>query len=109
MDRWPSWVSRMMDYLAIPPADEVRGAVAAPPSKSATNRALLLAALSGSAVAIERPLESEDTRALARCLSGMGAVFEADRERLSVRGPLAGPPGREVELDVGESGTAARF
>src|SRR6266496_2165257 len=58
----------MTDYIAIPPAKEVRGTVAAPPSKSATNRALILAALSETEVEIECPLESEDTRALIRCL-----------------------------------------
>ncbi len=99
----------MTDYLAIPPAKEVRGTVAAPPSKSATNRALVLAALSDSAVEIARPLESEDTRALRRCLAAMGARFEETPEGLRVRGPLAGPGGRAVTLDAAESGTAARF
>jgi len=99
----------MADYIAIPPAREVRGTVAAPPSKSATNRALVLAALSETPVEIERPLESEDTRALAVCLAAMGAIFEPSRSGLRVHGPLAGPPGREVALDARESGTAARF
>jgi 3-phosphoshikimate 1-carboxyvinyltransferase len=99
----------MMDYLAIPPAKEVSGTVAAPPSKSATNRALVLAALSDAAVEIVRPLESEDTRALRRCLAAMGATLEAVQQGLRVRGPLAGPADREVTLDAGESGTAARF
>src|SRR5947207_958104 len=39
----------MTDYLAFPPAAGVRGTVAAPPSKSATNRALVLASLSETA------------------------------------------------------------
>jgi 3-phosphoshikimate 1-carboxyvinyltransferase len=99
----------MTDYIAIPPAKEVRGSVAAPPSKSATNRALVLAALSDAAVEIARPLESEDTRALGRCLAAMGASIEAVERGLRVRGPLAGPADREVTLDAGESGTAARF
>ena len=99
----------MTDYLAFPPAAGVRGTVAAPPSKSATNRALVLAALSDSAVAIANPLESEDTRALRRCLAAMGARFEAVPAGLRVRGPLAGPGDRETPLDAGESGTAARF
>jgi 3-phosphoshikimate 1-carboxyvinyltransferase len=97
------------DYLAFPPAKEVRGTVAAPPSKSATNRALVLAALSETAVEIADPLESEDTRALERCLAAMGARFEASPRVLSVHGPLAGAGGREIKLDAGESGTAARF
>ena len=99
----------MSDYLAFPPARGVSGTVAAPPSKSATNRALVLAALSDSAVAIVNPLESEDTRALLRCLAAMGARFETVPAGLRVGGPLAGPRDREITLDAGESGTAARF
>jgi 3-phosphoshikimate 1-carboxyvinyltransferase len=99
----------MIDYLAFPPAKGVRGTVAAPPSKSATNRALVLAALSETAVEIAGPLESEDTRALRRCLVAMGATFETVPAGLRVCGPLAGPGDREASLDAGESGTAARF
>jgi 3-phosphoshikimate 1-carboxyvinyltransferase len=99
----------MSDYLAFPPATGVRGTVAAPPSKSATNRALVLATLSDSAVAIVNPLESEDTRALSRCLAAMGARFETVPAGLRVGGSLAGPRDREITLDAGESGTAARF
>lgn len=99
----------MTDYLAMPPAREIGGTVAAPPSKSATNRALILAAMSETPVDILGPLESDDTLALARCLVAMGATFEAVPRGLSVSGPLAGPSGREVVLDAGESGTAARF
>jgi 3-phosphoshikimate 1-carboxyvinyltransferase len=99
----------MADYIAIPPAREVRGTVAAPPSKSSTNRALILAALSETVVEIERPLDSEDTRALARCLKAMGATIDPSPLGLRVHGPLAGPADVEVTLDAGESGTAARF
>ena len=101
--------SFMTDYIAIPPAREVRGTIAAPPSKSATNRALVLAAVSETPVEIQGPLESEDTRAMARCLAAMGAAFEPSTRGLSGRGPLAGPSGRDVVLDAGESGTASRF
>src|ERR1700687_5659727 len=99
----------MSDYLVFPPAREVRGTVVAPPSKSGTNRALVLAALSPRVVRILRPLDSEDTRVLARCLAAMGASIEVTADGLAIRGPLRGASGREVELDAGESGTAARF
>jgi 3-phosphoshikimate 1-carboxyvinyltransferase len=99
----------MTDSLAFPPATGVRGTVAAPPSKSATNRALVLASLSETAVDIAGPLESEDTRALSRCLAAMGARFEIKSAGWRVGGPLAAPVDRETPLDAGESGTAARF
>lgn len=98
-----------MDFLILPPAREVRGTLTAPPSKSGTNRALVLAALSPRVVHVLRPLESEDTRALVRCLEAMGASVEPELGGLAVSGPLGVAPDREVELDAGESGTAARF
>lgn len=100
----------MTDFLAFPPARGVRGTVSAPPSKSATNRALVLAALSGGPVEIVRPLDSQDTNRLAACLTAMGAVVERTAEGWRVHGPLGGRGERErVTLDVGASGTAARF
>jgi 3-phosphoshikimate 1-carboxyvinyltransferase len=98
-----------MDYLVIPPVREVRGSVLAPPSKSATNRALILAALSSRPIDLVGPLDSDDTLALVSCLASMGASFEAAPDGILVRGPLAGPHDGQVLLDAGESGTAARF
>jgi 3-phosphoshikimate 1-carboxyvinyltransferase len=99
----------MSDYLVFPPARQVRGTVVAPPSKSGTNRALVLAALSRRVVRLVRPLDSEDTRVLVRCLAAMGASIAVTPDGLAIHGPLGGASGREVELDAGESGTAARF
>ena len=99
----------MTDFLAFPPARGVHGAIVAPPSKSATNRALLLAALGRQPVELIRPLDSDDTLALARCLESMGAEIERTMGGLSVRGPLGRSGDREVVLDAGASGTAARF
>ncbi|MEP6800979.1 MAG: 3-phosphoshikimate 1-carboxyvinyltransferase [Acidobacteriota bacterium] len=100
----------MRSLLAFPPARELNGSLRVPASKSATNRALVLAALSETPVRIERPLESDDTRALLRCLSAMGARIERRGEALSVSGPLGGGGAVAVTvLDAGESGTAARF
>ncbi len=99
----------MSGFLAFPPVREVRGTVLVPPSKSATNRALVLAALSQTSVEIVRPLESEDTQALAQCLARMGASLGRSGAGLFVSGPLGRLSQSEVLLDAGESGTAARF
>ncbi len=80
-----------------------------PSSKSATNRALLLAALTAEPVEVARPLESADTDTLVRCLAAMGADIRRTGDGLRVSGPLRGEPGTEVFLDAGDSGTAARF
>lgn len=96
-------------FLVLPPAREVRGTVRVPPSKSATNRALLLAACSPEPILLIGTLDSDDTRALRRCLAAMGARLQETRVGLSVHGPLAGSLSRETLLDAGDSGTAARF
>jgi 3-phosphoshikimate 1-carboxyvinyltransferase len=80
-----------------------------PASKSATNRALVLAAIGRDPVELVGPLDSEDTRALVRCLQAMGAHIGATARGLSVRGPLGRDRAAEVVLDAGASGTAARF
>jgi len=84
----------LTDYLVLPPVRAVRGRIAAPSSKSATNRALVLAALSPDPVEIVRPLDSGDTRALARCLGAMGADVRETPSGLSVSGPLGLPSWR---------------
>ncbi|HEV8608651.1 MAG TPA: 3-phosphoshikimate 1-carboxyvinyltransferase [Thermoanaerobaculia bacterium] len=98
-----------MDYLAFPPVRGIRGTIAAPPSKSATNRALVLAALRSDPVELVRPLDSEDTRALVRCLESMGAKFTPSERGLTAHGPVGRSGGAQVVLDAGSSGTAARF
>jgi 3-phosphoshikimate 1-carboxyvinyltransferase len=99
----------MTDFLAVPPAREMAGELRVPSSKSATNRALLAAALTAGPVTIVRPLESDDTAALRRCLAAMGATIRAEADRMIVRGPLAAAPDRVTTLDAVDSGTAARF
>ena len=98
-----------MDYLAFPPARSVEGTIRVPASKSATNRALILAGLSESEVEVIGPLESADTRSLVRCLEAMGVSIRQTPEGLAVRGPLTGRGDELVVLDAGDSGTAARF
>ena len=102
-------LDRVADALAFPPVRSLRGTVRVPPSKSASNRALLLAALTESPVEILRPLESDDTRALAACLRAMGAEIVPTERGLRVAGPLRGRAESEIVLDAADSGTAARF
>ena len=102
----------MTSALAFPPARRLQGAVRVPSSKSATNRALVLAALSETPVTLARPLDSDDTHALRRCLVRMGARIDDVSEGLSVSGPLGlggGASAGPVLLDARDSGTAARF
>lgn len=99
----------MTDYLAFSPVRSIHGSISAPPSKSATNRALVLAALSNESVELVSPLDSEDTRSLVSCLRAMGAAIAPSPRGVIVRGPIGRPSGAEILLDAGASGTAARF
>lgn len=106
----------------IPPDRPGPARVTIPGSKSVTNRALVLAALSRGRVLLEGALWSEDTEVMVHCLQtlGFGVRVEADpgdpaNRRIEVDGeggilPRSGST-REIplELFVGNAGTAARF
>jgi 3-phosphoshikimate 1-carboxyvinyltransferase len=96
-----------MIVSAVPARGPFTGSVAAPPSKSHTNRALILAALSEQPVEIVRPLACDDLDAMVGCLSAAGVRIDRAGDGLVVS-PGA-PPGGEATLDVRESGTACRF
>ncbi|MFZ5494124.1 MAG: 3-phosphoshikimate 1-carboxyvinyltransferase [Verrucomicrobiota bacterium] len=89
----------------------VRGSVTLPGSKSITNRALILAALSRRAVTLHGALFSRDTRIMITALRQLGFKIEADETALTIRIEGCGGeiPVREAKLDVGNAGTAARF
>ena len=76
-----------------------------PGSKSITNRALLLAAMSDYPVKIIRPLHSRDSRIMIDCLKSLGYEISEDAKGLSISGECA----QDASLFVGNAGTAARF
>jgi 3-phosphoshikimate 1-carboxyvinyltransferase len=96
--------------LAItPPKAPLRGRVAPPGSKSITNRALMLAALSAGASHLTGALKSEDTARMAEALVAMGVkVSEPDETSFVVVGDgrLRAPV---APLGLGNAGTATRF
>ena len=81
-------------------------AVAVPPSKSLTNRALVAAAAAGGGRVVT-PLDCEDTRLLAAALDAMGWPT-AWRDGTVTVGRRTAPADR-VEVFLGNSGTGARF
>ncbi len=102
----------LADPLPIPPFTRpARGDVIVPGSKSITNRALLLAALCDGPVTLTGALFSEDTRIMAEALRRLGFEIEpnAARKTFDVTGLGGVIPAKEATLDVGLSGTAARF
>lgn len=85
------------------------GAVAVPGSKSLTNRALLLAALSQGKTRLTGCLVSKDSELMAQALRDLGVTVSAvDPIETTVEsdGTLKPPSG---ELFVGNAGTTARF
>jgi len=89
----------------------VAGSVTLPGSKSITNRALILAALSKESLTLEGALLSDDTRIMAAALRQLGVVVEEDErgKTIFVKGCSGKLPEAEAELFVGNAGTAARF
>jgi 3-phosphoshikimate 1-carboxyvinyltransferase len=88
----------------------VRATVALPGSKSLTNRALVLAALSGAPSAISAPLRSRDTVLMADGLRALGiGIDERAEAGAEVWTVTPRPPAGPADLDVGNAGTVLRF
>ncbi len=76
-----------------------------PGSKSLTNRALVLAALSDGASVVRGALRSRDTELMATALGALGSTVDHSGEDWGVApGPL-----RPAEIDCGLAGTVMRF
>lgn len=82
-----------------------------PGSKSITNRALILAALSHSHVTLTGALFSRDTQIMLKALQQLGFQAEADEptRTIKVQGEKGSIPVQESTIHVGNAGTAARF
>ena len=98
-------------YLVRKVKEKIDWKVTVPGSKSMTNRALLMAALSDGAVALEGVLFSDDSRYFLSSLQSLGFELKISEEEKKVQ--LTGCNGRipkkEAEIYVGSAGTAARF
>jgi 3-phosphoshikimate 1-carboxyvinyltransferase len=88
------------------PERPVHARVRLPGSKSVTNRALVLAALSDGPSLVRQALRSRDTRLMAEALSALGTSVDTTGDDWKVTpGPLRG---RET-IDCGLAGTVMRF
>ena len=83
--------------------------VNAPASKSITNRAFLLAALSSKTVRLTGGALGEDTRAFAECLQALGIRIDEEENAFTVYGCGGDIPVKNAALNVRSAGTAARF
>ena len=88
-------------------------AVRVPGSKSLTNRALLLAALAEGTTTLTSVLFADDTRRMIEALQTLGFQMEVDEDAAAVTvrggGGTIRNAGTDVELFLGNAGTATRF
>lgn len=98
-----------MRYEVVPLTKPISAELTIPGSKSYTNRALLLAAMTGSKVKIVNPLTSDDTRSMIDCLKTLGIKVLEKKDSIEISGNLGGLPNRLYNLDANLSGTTLRF
>lgn len=80
-----------------------------PGSKSATARALFLAAAAEGTSRLRSPLVSTDTEAFLGALQSLGFATERDRSVWTITGNPSGPTAESARVWCHDSGTAARF
>lgn len=99
-----------MDLLRIAPlAKPVTATVRIPGSKSYTNRALILAALTKGSVRLKNPLYSDDTEAMIDCLRTLGWRVETHFEEIVVHSDIDAIEEKSYDLFARDSGTTIRF
>lgn len=100
-----------MKYRIKPLANSITATVEIPGSKSYTNRALLMAALTKGTVTLHNPLYSDDTEAMIECLKELGIPIVTEPDKIVVAGDIfeLKDQGRTIELFARDSGTTIRF
>ena len=86
----------------------LKGEVLAPPSKSYTHRAVVMASLAEQTI-VKRPLLSADTTATIRACKALGAVIREKGDSLIVDGVKGKPSVPDSIIDVANSGTTLRL
>ena len=98
------------DSLTLSPIKRISGKVDLPGSKSLSNRVLLLSMLSEGTTQIRNLLDSDDVRYMIGALEQLGIRMEETREsnEIHVEGCAAKIPNSDLELMLGNAGTAMR-
>ena len=98
-------------YVVTPVSAPASFTVTVPGSKSITNRALLLAALSDGTCTLQNALFSSDSRALIAALQDLGISCSADEatKEITITGCGGTLPKKEATVYAASAGTAARF
>lgn len=100
-----------MDTYTVRKLEKKNIVVEVPGSKSITNRALLMAALSESKVTLTGVLFSDDSRYFLEALKELGFTIDIKEQEktVTVIGCGGKIPKNDVKIYVGSAGTAARF
>ena len=102
----------MPDSIEIHPlGHSVNGSITPPGSKSLTNRALMIAAMTAGRSMLSGALDSDDTIAMLDSLQRLGvkASHEAANATMTVNGVGGDFPNKTADLFIGNSGTSIRF
>src|SRR4051812_41410334 len=93
------------------PAPRLSGRLTAPPDKSLSHRAALLAAMAAEPVRVTNYLEAEDTLSTLRAVQALGVLVQSREDgELVLRGPgLRGAVAPDEPIDVGNAGTLIRL
>jgi len=95
--------------ITIGPFKRAHGSIMLPGSKSISNRALLLAALSSGTTALRNLLDADDTQVMRNALRQLGLhVIDQDNKVCIVEGCGGKFPVRDADLFMGNAGTAIR-
>lgn len=99
-----------MNYFQPRPITNFNVTIDIPGSKSITNRALILSALSGKTVTLKNILLSDDTKYMIDALKALNNCIEVDEinKTLKITGNK-NPEYNNLDLYVGNAGTAMRF
>ncbi len=95
-------------FLDIPALQSAQGTVTLPGSKSISNRVLLLAALCQGTTTLHDLLDSDDTRVMLNALRQMGCAVVEAGSTVSITGLGGQAPTVELDLFMGNAGTAMR-
>lgn len=98
-----------MQYEIIPLKDPITAKVDIPGSKSYTNRALILGALTKGEVRIKSPLTSDDTEAMIGCLQSLGVKVIQEANEIFIKSDISEIQNKTYKLNAKLSGTTIRF
>lgn len=93
----------------IPFKNSINFEVEIPGSKSYTNRALILAALTKGEVKVKNALFSDDTEAMINCLQSLGIEVLQEANKIFIKSDISHIQDKTYQLNAKLSGTTIRF